>query len=152
MLTTMRAPLRLGGDVAEAHRREHGDDQVEGAGVVERLAEVGGRGLRQGQVHDGEHHQEQRDGDAERLNRAQPGYLVALDPVELQGEDDDEGGDADHETNERLPARAVVERDEVVGPEEQDPGEDHGDRRGDDLAAPSAPVELGPAGWRAHHE
>ena len=151
MLTTMRAPLVSGVMSPKPDRREHGDDQVEGAGVVERLAEVGGRGLRQGQVHDGEDHEEQRDGDAERLDRAQPGNVIAFDPVELQGEDDDEGGDADDETNDRLAARAVVERDEVVGPEEQDPGEDHGDRRGDDLAAPSAAVELGPAGWRAHH-
>ena len=75
----------------------------------------------------------------------------ALDPVELQGEHNDEGGDADDEANDRFAARAIVERHEVVGTEEEDPSEDHGDRRGDDLAAPSAAVELGPAGWRARH-
>ena len=140
--------VRLGGDVAEADGREHGDDEVEGTGVVEWLTEMGGRGLRQGQVHDGEDHEEQRDRDAERLDCAQPGHLVLLDPVELQGEDDDERDDADYKTNERLAARAVVERDEVVRAKEQYPGEDHGDRGGDDLATAAAPVELGPAGWR----
>jgi Polysulphide reductase, NrfD len=67
-------PGRVGGrgDVTEPDGGEHGDSEVQRVGVVHRLAEVAGRDAGQHEVGAGEQQQEQRDGDAQRLQRPQP--------------------------------------------------------------------------------
>ena len=130
-------------DVAEAHRREDGDREVERLGVGEVLRERRRGLVRQREVDGGEGDQEHRDDDAERLRGAQLGQLGRRDAPDLPG---DQRADQRHvgaEADDRPQAGLVADGQHEERTENEGPGEDDD---GDRAQHGPPPLRLGEVG------
>ena len=118
-------------DVTEANGGKDSDGEVQGARVVERLAERGPRRIVERQIKRSEEHEEEGQDNAKRLGGSQFGYLRFDDMAGLPGYNCGDQNEPDRKPKDVVNSRLFTGGHDVVNPDEDDPrpGDYHGRAR-----------------------